>query len=299
LLDAQSGGRVADVEVPSFGYAEPAVGDLDGDGCPDLVALGWYEGAAYAAISGRTRTLLWQGRGEVPAWSGAVIGDGDNDGRPEVFFITRVGSVFALRGSTGTLLWRRELDDRTVGTMAGLGLARFDPAETATVVASCGDRRLVLLDAATGQSRQTIDQAGGTPSRPTFADADGDGIPEILVGGPDGLLCVNRNGGRLWQCRTGAVAGDPVVVDLESDGRSEVLFGDAGGLVVCLELASGRARWAWSAALDDESGEPAAQGRDLIEATVSVADVDGDGIRDVIVSSHNGTITCVSGRGRL
>ncbi len=301
LLDATTGAKVADVEVPAFGYADPAIGDLDGDGAPDVVALGWYEEGAYAAISGKTRKTLWQGRAQLPSWSAATIADVDGDGAPEVFFVTLIGSVFALRGRTGEVLWREELQDRQAGTRAGVGLVRFSAEEGFTVVVSAGDHTLRLFDARTGKAGQVIADAGGTASRPAFADVDGDGVPEILVGGAEGLACVNRKGERLWLCRMGMVSGDPVLADLDGDGTREVVAGNLGGLVYCLELATGRTRWAWSAAPDDAPppGAGPSQPRDYIEGTVSIADFDGDGALDVLVPSHNGSVTCIRGRGNL
>jgi len=68
-----------------------------------------------------------------------------------------------------------------------------------------------------------------------------------------------------------------------------------------VELATGRTRWAWSAAPDDAppAGAGPSQPRDYIEGTVSIADFDGDGALDVLVPSHNGSVTCIRGRGNL
>ena len=70
----------------------------------------------------------------------------------------------------------------------------------------------------------------------------------------------------------------PVVAPLHSGGPQDIVFGNAAGEVVALP----------------SGGQPTvvARVRGPVDASVMVADVDGDGVYEVLVSAADGIVTC-------
>ena len=138
----------------------PAIGDVDGDGTPDLIA-----------------TMVFQ---EAPAEVQRRTGKPPTPMTP-VFF-RRI--VVAISGRSGRSLWIFALD-RTFTT----NKARYwdRPAallrgRASALVVILDGSQLNVLDLATGRPRSGPVELGFEPVRPPqFADLDGDGEPEILA----------------------------------------------------------------------------------------------------------------------
>jgi hypothetical protein len=81
------------------------------------------------------------------------------------------------------------------------------------------------------------------------------------------------------------VLAGPVVADLDRDGRPEVVVGTANGKLLVLDLAGGGLLWSL-----DVSEKP-------IEADPAIADLNGDGILDILVADHGFGLTAVNGLG--
>ncbi len=289
LLDPGTGAILRDVPVPAGGYADPVAADVDGDGRADLLSLGWWEEGASAAIAGGSFERLWEVRPGGAMWSGASVGDAERDGRLDLWLATTGGDVLCLDARTGEVRWRR----RAAGAVrAGVAVGSFEPAGPVVVAVNAyaaPNGALQIHDAATGEPLVSAPGAGGTTSRPVFADVDGDGVQEIVVGTAGaGLVAIDAGGRARWQSPADRIDATPVVADLEGDGRLEVVVGDMAGVLRVVDLATGRVLWSWASG----SGQP-------IEADVALADEDGDGVLDVLVVGKDGTITCLTGRGAM
>jgi outer membrane protein assembly factor BamB/predicted Ser/Thr protein kinase len=282
------------------------LGDLDGDGTPDLLVLPIggqgrldkdYERVVLPvrALSGRTGELLWRAE-DVPApgvdHHQIVFAEPHvpqcqdlyGDGRREVivpFFVRFSGLeqlwLAVISGKDGKLLWNKLLSERKLEGPSQLS-----------------------------QSYRT---------QPVFADLDGDGVLDVLVAVPasilkDGTVTVDlqalsgRDGRLLWQQQ---VVGTeprrfilehmpvPVVGDLDGDGKPEVIIADsldgppAGPPLVHLTVLAlngqdGRVRWTWRS--DESHAGPSQLVKPLL------VNLDGDGRRGVAVygpaSAKNG-----------
>jgi len=289
VLDVGDGHTLRRIRVPSFGYADITAADLDGDATPDLVTLGWWNEAACAAVSGRTGRVLWERKLGLPPWRRAAVADVTGDGRPELLVTTQGNLVCALDGATGTTVWEKRLN---AGLRAGLAVARFRRDGPLVAVGSTLGGHLFAMDAANGTMLWSRGGVGSAGSTAEIVDVDGDGVVEIVIGS-NGIFCVSGDGDVRWRFDAPAVAGDVVVADLDGDGELEAVAGAADGVVYCLDAAKGTLRWAWDSRLDPTAAPS------QIEGGVAVADMDGDGVKDVVVGAYNFTITCLSGRGRV
>ncbi len=137
--------------------------------------------------------------------------------------------------------------------------------------------------------------------RMAVADLDRDGAPELLLGGIDGILrCQELNGDIRWRVKLGGLPLALTVGDLDGDSKPEVLVctADVRGDILAID-SRGAVLWRRPAMFrkTPPRGTPAAPPAPPVSAFahVAVADLDRDGIGDVMVARDN-TVAVLSGR---
>lgn len=243
--------------------AGPAVGDLDRDGRPDVVATnsaGWVtnfeirpgEGDPFG-VERRWETYLDPSEGADREWGRpgldgpAFLADGRGDGRQEVFVqLDDVPSVYQL-AANGTVAEHREHSDGNAGPL--VADVTDDGRLEAVFATDGGDVR--VLDAATMDWRcEFSTRAHGTHPgsisvSPTLADLTGDGRLEIVFGARN--VVDDRETGwrersdahlyavdadcqlvwkRTWTWNNPHVHMQPVPVDVTGNGHLDVVFQD-------------------------------------------------------------------------
>ena len=263
---------------------QPAIGDVDGDRVPDLIT---------AVSSNETRDETTRRLGKSPS---------PRDASFARWFVQ------AISGRSGRLLWSFPLDRAftyikpSYGNCPGATLVR---GRTSSRVALFDGDAWIFLDAATGKPQSGPVDLGDVPVRPVqYADLDGDGEPELLMlsagpapkqqsltafaiasGQPRWTATIRGTYARVWN---GDLTVDwPWLVDLDGDGRTEIVVPDSGpmppkagyrGLQV-LDGATGRSRWG-------RPLRPETRADDGLRHVIEVPDLDGDGLRELIVVSR-------------
>ncbi len=236
---------------PFTGYAALALVDMDGDGVKDVVETG-YSAPYINVVNGSGVTL--------PGWpistgfnqGHPAIGDVDGDGKPEIVIPDFGGTTVRVYESNATLApgWPKTLGP--VGT-------------------------------------------GFHTSWPALADLDGDGKLDIVIGSADGKVYAWHGDGTAvagWpQSTVHAELNAPAVGDVDGDGAPEVVIGtgpvvEAGATVNYL--------YAWRAGGTALAGWPVRYAPGITTSlggfhAPALADVDGDGKADIVVSSDVGT----------
>jgi predicted lipoprotein with Yx(FWY)xxD motif len=310
------------------------VGDLDGDGLPDVL-VNSYVGpednitATVIAKKGSDGTHLWEESisGDYAYIYAEVVGDLDGDGLPDVLVNSGVGpydnatsTLIAKKGSDGTHLWEESIsgyeagiDAEVVADLDGDGLPDVmvnsgvgpDDNVTSTVIAKKGSNGNHLWEESISGYEAGIDAE-------VVADLDGDGLPDVLVRSCVGtfdnqtatvIAKKGSNGTHLWEEPINgydAIINYEVVADLDDDGVPDVLVSSSVGpysnrtyTVIAEKGSDGTHLWeesvSGSGAYNDISAEV-------------VADLDGDGLPDVLVhnnvgSSASQTFTVIAKKG--
>jgi len=300
VIDGRTCEQQANVAAPvPIAASTLALGDLNGDGTPEIVAAKVGGGlAAWEYQTDGSFALLWESdvafaNGEC-VWSGPSLHDLDDDGAPEVVFYS------AVFDSAGTYLSDVGLFDNGEGTGYIPVIADVDADGQPELVTGTG---LYGWDA-TGSAWQAEGSWGGTGMHTAVADlgtygadaggddrATRDGIAEIVVVG-NGSVAVYTTGGRAIfgpQALPGTgVGGPPTIADFDGDGRAE--FASANGTAysvldpdctgtpsedTCVTLATDGVLW-WQPSQDGSSNRTGS----------SVFDFEGDGFAEAVYADE-------------
>lgn len=201
---------VTTIDVRDFGAETLRVGDLNGDGAPDLLFVqNIYGTRAITCLTATTITgeVLWQ-RGTPSADNGFIYGDlpvqihdWDGDGANEVLYVQQAHYAELYPG-TGYAVERA---------------LRYE-----------GEAMLIVLDAITGVEKSRVSLPAPADDCILFADLTGSGRRQDLVVKDRywHLWGVAHDGRVLWQW-TGATGHFPAIGDVDGDGRDEVFVGFA------------------------------------------------------------------------
>ena len=255
--------------------SNPAAGDIDMDGLPEVVACG--EGKYLVAIDG-DGTPLWKSEPFAgPRSSGSVaIANMDNEGRPEILFGR------AIFDADGKLLYEGPNTN-------GAGVNGQGPISC--VADLDGDGRPELIGGRTAYKTTGtagVDFAGSVlwngPATDGFcgvADFNEDGAPEVVLVSMAKLYVLNgQTGATLAQANipSNGNGGPPNIADFNGDGARDI--GVAGSLrytVFLFDSGANMLSQLWTAKTEDDSSQVTGS---------SVFDFDGDGRNEVVYNDE-------------
>ena len=257
----------------------PIVGDVSGDGIPDVL-VPVYAGTAWndpiiVGLSGDDGRVLFTvpRTTHAPEGEGIAVADFDpTDDALEFVYRIDTGGVRMMDGDgTTELAVRIGLNER--GT---LEVADMNADGIPDVIVGCRayDGRDISNPAMDLFDRGACPGSGW--SAPTVADLDGDKKPEMT----NGKIAINADGSILWT-RTGG-EGNTAIADLNADGLPEVVVVRAG----VIEVVAG----ADGAVLIGAGGSWAAGTFSIpgggVGGAPTVADFDGDGLPEVATAGQ-------------
>ncbi len=292
--------------------SSPAIGDLDGDGIPEIVTV---------LLDGRVVALdpdgglVWVSTETVYYYQSVGLFDGDGDGLLEVvvddLMLDHAGAMVFRAGGHDS-----NFDSTVIADLDGDGVGEWvvngriydlqgnlthallnDYLLFPTPIQADADADLELMGHANGWSEYRLLELDGTLlwdqhtgymlAPPAVGDPDGDGLPEACLAWsgevwvyqpPDPLPQIVYSG----DC-DGGIAGC-ALADLDGDGHDELIHAGENKF----HITDGATHAVW---IDD-----AGHSSGTAWQTPSVADVDGDGSAEVLVVADDTYVSCGNGQ---
>ena len=261
VLDGATGTLHFKIPTPVSSIITPALGDIDGDGLPEIVTAN----ISYPLAFEHDGALKWTATEQwLSSFIGAIaLADVDNDGDVEILAGDR------LYDHEGAQLW-----------VAPGGPAPF-PSSTAADLDGDGDLEIVIGHTAVHHDGTLYYMADIQPGFPQVADLDGDGQPEVLVTNPGGLTLLEHDGTIKYEDLrpTGDPGGDLVWVrpatvhDFDGDGVAEFAVSSGNNYTTY----RGDASILWQTPVSDNTGVAAGTAFDFL----------GDGIAEAMYADEH------------
>jgi K319-like protein/VCBS repeat protein len=247
-----------------------AVADLDGDGKKELVTS---DGIKVFVYSTETGMLKWSS----PTGGGSSIAVGNVDGDPALEIVTTAtgGKGYVIDGVSGSIEWEYV---NSFGAQVGLGDLDGDGMQE--IVGASGWDKITIFDA---DRKTPVWEIVTSHDIGTLlvADADGDGVPEIIYGdGQWGQIHAidARSHVQKWSVNNPDHGVSGVALgDVDRDGTKELLWGAGGSSTGADHLS----------VADPSSGtvEWKSMHVDGPLSAVAVGDVDDDGEDEIVMIS--------------
>jgi hypothetical protein len=271
------------------------VGDIDGDGQPEIIAVdqdaylyAWHKNGT-EVIDGDANPLtngVFKRLPDTSQWQYqmAALADIDGDGKEEIIVPTQDAKLYVFNETGGNEPnWPFSLPN-----YAGGGVAIGD-------VDNNGDLELVVTTRNTGETYCLNHNATVmwqtwintnlffNPS-PALADLTGDGKLEAIVPASNGrLYAIQYNGAAapgwpIYYSTTTYTEASPVIADVNGDGSVDVLLGDEGRFIN-----------AWNSTGVPLEGFPLVM-KDAVRSTPTVTDMNKDGLVDIVAVGYDKTV---------
>lgn len=299
-----------------------ALGDMNGDGIADLVAFADY-GVEVAASMGAGFHGASRWIGNFSYYNGGwrltqherALADVNGDGLDDVVGFGHSGVLVSLSNGTGVAgpsYWSRDLDSDSGWTQSrhvrALGDVNGDGMADAVGFGDGGVQVALSNGSGFGAATNWIADFGAVNGGwrndrhvRTLADVNGDGLDDVVGFGDSGVLVSLSTGTgfarvQYWIRDFSYFAGnwrvdrhERVMADVNGDGRADIVgFGDAG-VLVSLSTGSSFARPVlWSPEFGSRTGWNSTDHDRML------ADVNGDGLADIVAHGEDGLIVALS-----
>lgn len=239
-------------------------------------------------------------------WAGVACGDIDGDGKMELVWPSNSAAFYAVHDD-GTEVRDGDWNPATRGIFnwmnAGYNystpaLADIDGDGKAEIIVGSSDGNLYVWKA--DGSRVPgfpIHTAGAITASPAVAylDGPGDTKPEIVfVSTSDSMFVVEPDGTPhagfpQWTRAYGSSkTPSPAIADMNNDGYLDIVYQSTNGYLYCWDHNGGGLPHLYGVKYSTKTSGAS-------ECSPVVADIDGDGVNDIVTGDENGVLNAISG----
>ncbi len=289
-LEGTSGSELWEIPAPEYGVARIAVGDLDGDAVAEVVVSTGSDEHLYV-YDGETQALEWRNESYQGPFLGLAHGDVDADGAPELVFTTSHSEhgygdgLYLVYGAVTKELKYQSPPPTGNAYVApsDLEVADLDSDAALELLLPTSDAYSGILQCWDGLTHQ-IEWDRPAPWSEAYyavetADPDADGALEVVATEGSYVLILSAAGALEWQSfSVQSFFEGPLsnlrVTDVDGDGAGEVVIAGNSRLMVIdpllqtIELAE----------------------LDLEVTALDTADVDFDGVEEIVIGTAGGFI---------
>lgn len=259
-------------------FSSPRAADLNSDGVLDIVVGAGLEDSVRTngvlAFDGANGDLLWRVEARNQMYGSALLYDISGDGTADVFIGGRQAQLYAINGATGDIIWEYYPEGDTLNPGPTADLYNFYNCQL--VPDEDGDGYLDLFVANGGDKTAGIFDTL-RPAGHLMVINSRTGEPFAMTPVPDGR----------------EVYMSPLVHDFEADGILDVIYGTGG------ETLPGAL---WRTTLIEVLDGDLSNSVQLLDggekgmiAPPSLADLNLDGVQDIIINAYDNKAVAISG----
>jgi hypothetical protein len=224
----------------------PAVGDLEGDGSPDIVVVTWDENIYAINADGTTKSgfpFATSKRFNSPP----TLVDLDDDGDLEIVAGNDDGDLYILHHDGTVMAFYSTGDD----IRGGISVADLNDDGSNELLFVGYDDFLHVWNPISGEELDgwPIDLGYNSLSGPVVADLNNDGDLEVVAAMKSGTVYVFHHDGTLFNNFpinfAGNIESTPTIGDLDNDGDFEIIIGTTQGLQVIDIKSEAGSRDSW------------------------------------------------------
>ena len=260
-------------------YSSPRAVDLNGDGTKDIImGLGQlefnYNDTAVVALNGKNGEVLWHTSSRDQMFGSASLADLTGDGTDDIVINGRSAELKAINGASGDILWEYFVPENSQDSARFHGLYNFYNAQF--IPDQNGDQTEDIV----------ISNGGDVLAAPDETDRPPGSL--MVISGRDGELIAKAAMPDQKETYMSVV-----LHDLDNNGDLDVIYGTGG------ETIGGHL---YRTTLDDILQE------DLLSSVIlassenkgfiappALADITGDGVKDIIANAVDGRMLAIDG----
>ena len=250
-----------------------SLADMNRDGVPDVV-VGGTDGFIYC-LNGKSGQLLWSAETRGAILSATLLHDVTGDGVPDAFVGSGDGTLYALNGADGRVLWKLPTKSRIESCLGWATEAGED-----VLLLGNSEGKFYCVTPQTGQVRWETKADAPLLYPPRLEDIERNGTVTALLLTPQTAGDVRTfTPVRLDEHKASAPRADfPQWLDLAGDGKPKKLVVAPTG-----------------SSLYDADGKTLLWSRDYLVVGAYAADINRDGVRDLIFNNGPDQLLCLSG----
>ncbi len=294
--------RAVDYVVAGSNFSSIAIGDISGDGKPDLAVIS-DQGVNLLVNNGDGSFQVPMTNPHLAGSPRLLMGDVNGDGKIDLaaIFAAGVGASVMINAGNGTFgapmnySVATQADSIALGDLDGDGAADIVLAD---LVDAQSSSVVVLLGTKSGTFTAVNYPVPGSPSSVAIGDLNGDGTPDLAVGSYNtgwggGMLVLPNNGkGVFGAPATFGPSTNPnfiAIADLNGDGKAD-LVGMPGNGYVDVLLNSGAGTFTAPASYLNGGGSGDSQ-------SFALGDFNNDGAPDIVLAGYEAGVRVLLNAG--